>query len=119
MNIELTSTSLTGKAPAYSGATASTRETASPAKKTETKPAERSQDELKQDLEQAVQRLNEFVVPNQSTLSFSIDENSGMQVVKVVDSKTDEIIRQFPSEEAIQVARALDKLQGLLLKDKA
>jgi flagellar protein FlaG len=36
-----------------------------------------------------------------------------------MDSQSNEVIRQFPSKEAIEIARALDKLQGLLIKDKA
>lgn len=70
-------------------------------------------------VEAAVKQLNNFVVNHKSELSFSIDEKSGIRVVKVVDSTTDQVIRQFPSEEAIQVAQALDKLQGLLLREKA
>jgi flagellar protein FlaG len=70
-------------------------------------------------VEEAVKRLTEFVSPTQSQISFSVDEESGIRVVKVLDKASQEVIRQFPSEEAIEIARALDKLQGLLIKDKA
>ncbi|WP_205750533.1 flagellar protein FlaG [Azonexus hydrophilus] len=75
----------------------------------------------KQDLsvENAVERLSKFVANTKAEISFSIDQESGIQVVKVLDSQTKDVIRQFPSEEAIQLAQALDKLQGLLVKDKA
>jgi flagellar protein FlaG len=36
-----------------------------------------------------------------------------------LDSQSKEVIRQIPSEEAIQLAQALDKLQGLFVKAKA
>ena len=39
--------------------------------------------------------------------------------MKVVDASTDEVIRQIPSEEIISIAKALDKLQGLLVEQKA
>lgn len=52
-------------------------------------------------------------------LDFSIDEGSGRSVVKVVDKMTNEVIRQFPSKEVLDIARALNKLQGLLIKEKA
>lgn len=81
----------------------------------EQSPAEPS----KQNVEEAVKRLNSFVANSQSEINFSIDEESGIRVVKVIDSQSKEVIRQFPSEEAIELARALDKLQGLLIKDKA
>ncbi len=40
-------------------------------------------------------------------------------IIKVMDARTDEVIRQFPTEEAIEIARTLDKVQGLLFNDKA
>lgn len=52
-------------------------------------------------------------------LRFSIDEDTGKTIIKVVDTHTDEVIRQFPTEQAIEIARTLDKVQGLLFNDKA
>ncbi|HQV89775.1 MAG TPA: flagellar protein FlaG [Nitrosomonas sp.] len=49
----------------------------------------------------------------------SVDQDTGKTVVKVMDIHTDEVIRQIPTEEAISIARTLDKVQGLLLNDKA
>lgn len=70
-------------------------------------------------VEEAVKRLSSFVANTQSQINFSIDEVSGIRVVKITDSESNEVIRQFPSEEAIKIASALDQLQGLLIKDKA
>jgi flagellar protein FlaG len=70
-------------------------------------------------VEEAVKQLSDFVSQNRPELSFSVDEASGVHVVRIVDTTTKEVIRQFPSEEAIQLAQALDKLQGLFVKDKA
>lgn len=70
-------------------------------------------------LEHAVKRLSEFVSSNRPEMNFSVDETSGVQVVKIIDSQSKQVIRQIPSEEAIQIAQALDKLQGLFVKDKA
>ena len=71
------------------------------------------------EVEGAVSRLSKFVAPNQSEINFSVDESSGIRVVKIIDRNSNEVIRQMPSEEAVALARALDKLQGLLIKDKA
>ncbi|WP_310492714.1 flagellar protein FlaG [Dechloromonas sp.] len=73
----------------------------------------------KLDVKQAVEKIAEFVSSRQSELSFSIDDASGSQIVKIMDIQTKQVIRQFPSEEAVAIAQALDKLQGLLIKDKA
>lgn len=73
----------------------------------------------KSSVDEAVKRLSDFVSLVHSEISFSTDEVSGVQVVKVIDSQSEQVIRQIPSEEAIQLAQALDKLQGLFVKDKA
>lgn len=73
----------------------------------------------REEVDQAVKRLTDFVSPNQAEINFSVDESSGIRVVKIVDRNSNEVIRQMPSEEAVALARALDKLQGLLIKDKA
>lgn len=59
------------------------------------------------------------IAPVAQDLLFSIDEDTGKTIVKVVDASTDEVIRQIPSEEIISIAKALDKLQGLLVEQKA
>jgi flagellar protein FlaG len=54
-----------------------------------------------------------------SDLKFTVDEETGIQVVKVVDTETKDVIRQFPAEEVLAIAQALDKLQGLIIHQKA
>jgi flagellar protein FlaG len=70
-------------------------------------------------VEAAVQQIADFVNKTRPELSFSVDEASGVRVVRIIDTTTKEVIRQYPSEEAIQLAQALDKLQGLLVRDQA
>jgi len=70
-------------------------------------------------IEQAVEKIQETVNSLSQNLKFSIDEDTGKTVVKVMDVQTDEVIRQIPSQEAITIARTLDKVQGLLFNDKA
>lgn len=69
--------------------------------------------------EEAVRRIKEFIQPINDSIQFSLDEDTGFTVVKVVDLQTKEILRQIPSEEAINIAKALDKLKGLLIQSKA
>jgi flagellar protein FlaG len=77
-----------------------------------------TQQKLK-DAQQAADALQEFVQPLNNTLQFSVDQDTGSTVVKVIDSETDKVIKQLPSEEAIALAKALDKLKGLLIQQKA
>lgn len=48
-----------------------------------------------------------------------VDDETGIHVVKVMDINTQEVIRQYPSEEILSLAKSLDKLQGLLIRQKA
>ncbi len=72
-----------------------------------------------EELRAAVERIRQVVTPNAQSLQFSVDEELGRTVVRVTDAITNEVIRQIPSEEAIAISKALDKLQGLLLRQQA
>ena len=73
-----------------------------------------------QEIEKAVKNIQEAVKQIASNnLQFSIDQESGRTVVRVVDADTGDTIRQIPSEEMLNISKALDKLQGLLLQQKA
>ncbi len=71
------------------------------------------------EIEKAVTRINDYVQNIQRKLHFSIDEESGKTVIKVIDSSTDELIRQIPSEKLLAVSQALEEFSGLLLEAKA
>lgn len=70
-------------------------------------------------LAQAVGQLNQSMQTHSIGLEFSIDGESHHTVVKVVDQQTKRLIRQIPSVEALEIAKALDRMQGLLIKQKA
>lgn len=73
-----------------------------------------------QSLEQAVRDMSELInVTQPPQLAFSIDDSTEKLIVRVTDASTGELIRQLPSEEALAIARSLDKLQGLLLRQEA
>lgn len=68
-----------------------------------------------QQLQSAVTKLNDFVQNVQRTLSFSIEESSGTAIVQVIDSETDELIRQIPTEETIKLAASIAEFSANLL----
>lgn len=70
-------------------------------------------------LQSAVKAANDFIQPFNGNLQFSIDKDTGTTVVKVIDIATKEVIKQFPSEEMLSIAKGLDQLTGLLVKQKA
>jgi flagellar protein FlaG len=71
-------------------------------------------------LDQAVDKLNKSPQANAQGLEFSIDPDSKRTVVKLVDQKTKEVLRQIPSKEALAIADALDTTsKGLLIQQTA
>jgi flagellar protein FlaG len=70
-------------------------------------------------LHEAVQRAEQAVRQFASNLRFSLDKETGKTVIKIVDSQTNEVIRQIPSEELLAISRNLDRVEGLLLKQQA
>lgn len=51
---------------------------------------------------------------------FSMDTDTKKSLIRVVDTKTGELIRQMPSEEKLAIARSIDHFKkGLLLKGEA
>lgn len=78
-----------------------------------------SREIAKSQLDKAVETINQFLQPVASSIQFSVDEESGRMLVKVIDTDTNDVLRQFPSKEAIAISSELSKLQGLLLREKA
>lgn len=70
-------------------------------------------------LQRAVEQTNKMIQPVAADLQFSIDSDTKAIVVKVVDTSTNTVIRQVPSAEMLEISKALDKLQGLLVKSTA
>ncbi|MFL6673475.1 MAG: flagellar protein FlaG [Massilia sp.] len=69
-------------------------------------------------LNAALANINKSLA-NKSELVFSVDPDSDRTIVRVIDQKTHEVIRQIPSQEALDIAKALDSAQGLLIKQTA
>jgi flagellar protein FlaG len=66
---------------------------------------------------ETIKQLVEAKAPN--SLSFSIDDSTGRSIVRITDQTTGEMVRQIPSEEMLEIARSIDKLQGMLIKQQA
>ena len=73
----------------------------------------------RQQVEEAAKTVNEFLKPINNSINFSLDEDTGITVVKVIDVATKEVIRQIPSEEMLVIAKAIDQMKGLLVQQKA
>ena len=92
------------------------------AKKTESRPVEAKPAPATTTVEQvkqAVSKINTMVQGLDREVLFSVDHDSGKIVVKVMDTARNVVIRQIPSAEALAISHSLDKLQGLIINQKA
>ena len=71
-------------------------------------------------LKEVVDNINRALKLANRNIEFSVDESTSKQVVRLVDSDTGDLIRQFPTDEMLSISRAIDQVrQGLLLRQKA
>lgn len=72
-----------------------------------------------EELKKATDALRKAIEPIASSLQFSVDEETGRTVVTIIDSTTNEVVRQLPSKEMLDLVKSLDRVQGLLFKGTA
>lgn len=95
--------------------------------------AEQEQSSSSERISQAVTDINQYVQNVNRELQFSLEEKLplGRAVVKVIDSETEEVIREIPSKEVLAIAQRLhdmaeeeaarggNGLEGLIIKAEA
>ena len=65
----------------------------------------------------AVNQLNGYLEETQRGLRFSIDDDSGRTIVRVIDTENDKVIRQIPSEEMLAVIRNISDIAGKIFDE--
>ena len=96
---------------------------AAPERRTETPPDDRAQaakaQQSREALHEAMVGLSELIQSQRRSLQFSVDATSGRTVIRVLDAETQEMIRQIPAEEVVNLSRWLKGSSGALLDAKA
>ena len=72
----------------------------------------------KEDLETVAADLSDFMQSLNTDIEFSIHEKSGRMMVKVVDTKTHDVLKEFPPEELLDTIGAIRDYVGALLDKK-
>jgi flagellar protein FlaG len=70
-------------------------------------------------VEQAAFALQEFAQSVRRDINFRVDDGSGQLVIKVTDLASGDLIRQIPSEEALQIVENLDAVRSKLFSAEA
>lgn len=63
-------------------------------------------------LEKVAQQLQDFVGEMNRGLEFSVDQDSGRDVIKVIDKNSGDLVKQFPSEEVLTLVAKLSDMVG-------
>lgn len=69
-------------------------------------------------LEKVAKQLQEFIGKMNQGLEFSVDEDSGRDVIKVIDKNSGDIIKQYPSEEVLSLVAKLSEATGNFVDSK-
>ena len=78
-------------------------------------PASAPQEKDPAELKELVSNLNDMVQKVHRELKFSVDEDTGRTVIRVINSDTEEVIRQIPPDEILAIARNFTGAEGLLM----
>lgn len=73
-----------------------------------------------EELHNLVDQANQALLVRVSNLKFTVAEGTDINVVRVEDTETGELIRQIPSEQMVTISRVLggSDEQGMMLKER-
>lgn len=69
-------------------------------------------------LEKAIEKANRSMVFRNRYLEFRIHEKTNEIIVRVIDSDTQEVIREIPSEKMLDMFASMLELAGLLVDER-
>ena len=78
-----------------------------------------SSDPAPHEVHAAVVQANRAVRALAATLEFEVDPDTDTIVIRLVDNSDHTVLRQVPTEEMLNIAKSIDRLQGLLLRQQA
>ncbi len=70
-------------------------------------------------LQQLADKLTQTIGMTGQQVQFSVDNDTGKTVLRVTDAESGAVLRQIPGDEALSMARILDRMQGVLIRQKA
>jgi len=71
------------------------------------------------EVQAAVDKANASLSTMDHALEFTIDPDTRAVVVRLIDRQDNRVLRQVPSPEMLAIAKALDRMQGMLLQSRA
>jgi flagellar protein FlaG len=69
-------------------------------------------------LNEALEKLKTIGDIFNRRLDFEVDEDTNRVIVKVIDTKTDKVIKEIPPEQLVQLAAKIQEMIGLLVDEE-
>ncbi len=79
---------------------------------TEAKPQQSASDQTKVQAEELISEIKALTEDGLYSVRFEKNDDVQGLIVKIVDQETDEVVRQIPSEELVNLNKHLRELQG-------
>lgn len=74
--------------------------------------------DTKENLNQAIDSMNEFFTINNSELKFVFHEGLDTYYAQLINTETEEVIREIPSKKVLDVFYEMQKLVGMIVDKK-
>lgn len=69
------------------------------------------------ELEAVIERLNEALNNRNQSISFQVDSSTGLDIIRVINQNTGELIRQLPSPQFLAAIENMDTMLGLIFNE--
>jgi flagellar protein FlaG len=70
------------------------------------------------EVEETVESLNNAMQMLRRGLNFRIDHDNGRTIIKVIDTATDDVIKQIPSEDSVTLINHMQEMESLLFDEQ-
>ena len=74
--------------------------------------------QMRENLQEAIEKLNDQVERNGRGLNFSVDDRLNRPIITVRSTATGEVVRTIPNEVVIKVAHNIEDIKGLLMDQR-
>lgn len=76
-------------------------------------------EEEKKEFEELLEATNEIIFGENTHFEFQIHEKTGSTLVRLVDNKTKEVIKEIPPKKILDVMAGIWELAGMIVDEKA
>ena len=83
-----------------------------------TRPTDQDPKDIEREIDKAIDTVEIMMELRERSVQFERDETTGTEIIKIVDDRTGEVIRQMPPQELLNFMRNLTKMLGNFLDER-